>query len=118
MRARNYERAFADRPEVLAASVEYVLEFVGAGVEEKGRVASVDEALFTRCVGCSPADLPAGRVLVEVDPRYFRPTEVDILVGDAGKARDKLGWKPKHSLEDLVSEMMAADVRVMKRQGA
>ncbi|HZT24393.1 MAG TPA: GDP-mannose 4,6-dehydratase [Pseudolabrys sp.] len=54
-----------------------------------------------------------GRVLVEVDPRYFRPTEVDVLVGDAAKARQALGWKPKVGFRDLVREMVAVDLKVM-----
>jgi GDPmannose 4,6-dehydratase len=63
----------------------------GSGVDEKG------------------LDVRSGRVLVEVDPRYFRPTEVDLLLGDPSKARQKLGWKHRTSFEDLVREMVEAD---------
>jgi GDPmannose 4,6-dehydratase len=56
-------------------------------------------------------DAKSGRILVKVDPRYFRPTEVDLLIGDPSKARNKLGWKHKVSFEDLVAEMVAADLR-------
>jgi GDPmannose 4,6-dehydratase len=49
-------------------------------------------------------------VLVAIDPRYFRPTEVDLLVGDAGKAHQKLGWRHKTSFADLVKEMVASDL--------
>jgi GDPmannose 4,6-dehydratase len=56
-------------------------------------------------------DARSGRVLVKVDPRYFRPTEVDFLIGDPSKARTKLGWKHKVSFDDLVAEMVAADLR-------
>jgi GDP-D-mannose dehydratase len=52
-----------------------------------------------------------GRVLIEVDPRYFRPTEVDLLVGDPSKARSKLGWQHKISFEQLVAEMVAQTLR-------
>jgi GDPmannose 4,6-dehydratase len=56
-------------------------------------------------------DAKSGRILVKVDPRYFRPTEVDLLIGDSSKARTKLGWKHKVSFDDLVAEMVAADLR-------
>ena len=67
----------------------------GAGVEETGR------------------DAATGRVLVEVDPRYFRPTEVELLIGDASKARAKLGWTHETSVRELVSEMVREDLKVM-----
>jgi GDPmannose 4,6-dehydratase len=67
----------------------------GVGVEEKG------------------LDAGSGRVLVEVDPRYFRPTEVDHLVGDPSKARSKLGWKHRISFEQLIAEMVAADLKTV-----
>jgi GDPmannose 4,6-dehydratase len=69
----------------------------GTGVDEKGY------------------DSSSNRVLVEVDPRYFRPTEVDLLVGDASKARTKLGWRHKVSFGGLVSEMVDADMALMER---
>jgi len=69
--------------------------WVGAGVDEKG------------------LDAASGRVLVEVDKRYFRPTEVDALIGDASKARSKLGWQHKVSFDDLVAEMVAADLKTV-----
>ena len=70
----------------------------GAGVEERG------------------VDARSGRVLVEVDPRYFRPTEVDLLVGDASKARDALGWAPTTGFDELVREMVAADLRAIEAE--
>ena len=54
-------------------------------------------------------------MIVEVDPKYFRPTEVDLLIGDASKARKVLGWEPKHTLQQLVSEMVACDVKLFER---
>ena len=72
------------------------IEFRGEGVDEKGY---------------AQAD---GRVLVEVDPRYFRPTEVDLLIGDAGKAHQKLGWRHATSVRELAREMVAADMQVMR----
>ena len=56
-----------------------------------------------------------GKTVIEVDKKYFRPTEVDILVGDASKAKQKLGWEPKHTLEQLVKEMVACDVKLFER---
>ena len=67
------------------------IRWVGDGVEEKGLDA-------------------AGHCVIAVDPRYFRPTEVDTLLGDASKAHTKLGWKPRVSFPDLVSEMVRADL--------
>ncbi len=62
-------------------------------------------------------DRKTGKVLVEIDPHYFRPTEVDCLVGDASKAREKLGWTHKTTFAQLVAEMVAADLLVMRRRG-
>ena len=59
----------------------------------------------------------SGKVLVEVDPRYFRPAEVDHLQGDASKARDKLNWKHRTGFAELVREMVAADLEVLKIEG-
>ena len=77
--------------------VGIAIDWQGSGVEEKG------------------VDRHSGKVLVEVDPRYFRPTEVDTLLGDASKARDKLGWQPKVSLEQLVAEMVREDLKIAER---
>ena len=60
-------------------------------------------------------DKKTGKVIVEVDPRYYRPTEVDLLIGDSSKAREKLGWKHKYTFEELVSEMVKADLDLFKR---
>ena len=72
------------------------IEFRGQGAEEKG---------FCR---------KTGKCLIEVDPRYFRPTEVDLLIGDASKARDKLGWQHETSARELAREMVAADMAIMR----
>src|SRR5262249_44330411 len=68
-------------------------------------------------VGEQGIDAATGRVLVEIDPRYFRPTEVEMLLGDSSKAREKLGWRHKVSFEALVSEMVAADLQTMRVKG-
>ena len=56
--------------------------------------------------------------MVRIDPRYFRPTEVDLLIGDASKAREKLGWKPKTPFAQLVKEMVAGDLAIARREVA
>jgi GDP-mannose 4,6-dehydratase len=76
--------------------VGITLQWQGSGVEEKG------------------IDTKTGRVLVEVDPRYFRPTEVDLLLGDPTKAREKLGWEHETSVRDLAREMVQSDLKVMQ----
>jgi len=78
--------------ELAFAEVGITLKWSGRGVKEKG------------------TDAASGRVLVKIDPHYFRPTEVDILMGDATKARKKLGWKHKIGFRELVAEMVAADL--------
>jgi GDPmannose 4,6-dehydratase len=60
--------------------------------------------------------LEIGQVVVKVDPKYYRPTEVDLLIGDPTKAMTKLGWKPKYNLESLVKEMVASDVLLFKKE--
>jgi GDPmannose 4,6-dehydratase len=82
--------------------VERAFAFVGITVEWLGERGTVDE------IGVDAAD--HSRVLVRVDPKYFRPTEVDILIGDAAKAEAALGWKPKTLFTALVDEMVAADI--------
>jgi GDPmannose 4,6-dehydratase len=72
------------------------IEFRGEGVAEQGVCAET------------------GKVLVEIDPRYFRPTEVDLLLGDPGKAHQKLGWRHETSVRELVREMVVADLDVMR----
>ena len=82
------------------------LEFTGSGINEKATV-----------VECSNSDysLEIGTEVVGVDKRYFRPTEVDLLIGDASKAKKKLGWEPKTSLEELVADMVSADLKNSKK---
>jgi len=67
------------------------------------------------CIDEKGIDSETGKVLIQIDPKYFRPTEVDILHGDASKAREKLGWMPKISFKQLVSEMVKEDLRLFER---
>lgn len=93
------------------------LEFVGEGVEEKGVIASIDSHRYEEATGQTTGDarLRVGSELVEIDPRYFRPTEVDLLIGDPTKAKEKLGWEPQYSLDELVQEMVASDVALFRK---
>jgi GDPmannose 4,6-dehydratase len=59
--------------------------------------------------------VPVGQVVVKVDPRYYRPTEVDLLIGDPTKANTQLGWKPKYSLEQMIQEMVASDLNIFEK---
>lgn len=81
------------------------VEFKGEGASEKGYVKS--------CSG--DYKLEVGKEIVAVDPKYFRPTEVDLLLGDPTKAKEKLGWQPKHDLASLVKDMMGADLALFKK---
>ena len=85
--------------ELAFAELGYEIEWQGEGVHEKG------------------IDKKTGRVLVEVDPRYFRPAEVELLWGDSTKARTELGWEPKYSFMDLVKEMVQSDLESLKNGG-
>jgi GDPmannose 4,6-dehydratase len=82
------------------------LNFEGVGIDEKGIVSSCSTPEF---------QLPLGKVVVAIDPKYFRPTEVDVLIGDPTKSKTVLGWQPKYTLQTLVSEMVIADVNRIKR---
>jgi GDPmannose 4,6-dehydratase len=84
--------------ELAFAQIGVRIVWKGKGIDEKG------------------LDATTGRVLVKVDPRYFRPTEVDLLIGDPSKAREKLGWQHKVSFEELVAEMVAADLSAIARE--
>lgn len=88
------------------AEVGVEIAFEGEGEEEKGKV--------VKCTNPS-YQLPAGKVVVEVDPRYFRPTEVELLIGDPSKAKEKLGWKLKYDLPALVKDMMASDIDLFSK---
>lgn len=96
------------------------LAYKGKGMDEQGILESVDKDVFQSKVGESYYPLFAKRVgepLVAVDAKYFRPTEVDFLLGDASKAQKVLGWKPEYDLAALVQEMMESDLVLMKKDG-
>lgn len=83
-----------------------ILSFEGKEVNEIARVESCEDERF---------QLEPGKEILSVDPKYFRPTEVDLLIGDSTKAKEKLGWEPKYDLEALINDMVWADVKLFQR---
>jgi GDPmannose 4,6-dehydratase len=82
------------------AEIGRTIEWRGKGVDETG------------------VDKKSGKTVVRIDPTYFRPTEVDLLIGDSSKARQKLGWQPKTTFAQLVKEMVAGDLAIARREVA
>ena len=100
------------------AEVGVGIEFKGKDADEKGLISSIDEKIFSATVGekyFTDFKKRIGEQVIGVDPRYFRPTEVELLVGDPTKAKTKLGWKPEYDLPALVKDMMQSDVKLMKK---
>ena len=95
------------------------IEFKGQGIEEKGYLSAIDKTIFDRVVGAEHYEAFAARmgsVLVGVSQSYFRPTEVELLIGDATKARTKLNWEPEYDLKALCQDMMLSDIKLMKKE--
>ncbi|MDB2413840.1 GDP-mannose 4,6-dehydratase [Flavobacteriaceae bacterium] len=88
------------------AEVGIELDFIGNGVNEKAVVKSCDNPEY---------QIQVGTEVLSVDPKYYRPTEVDLLVGDPTKANTKLGWIPEYNLKSLVKDMMSSDIKLMKQ---
>ena len=104
-----------------AAEIGLEVSFRGSGVDEKGYLTAVEEKLFLDVVGNEylegiHAMIKEGREIVGVDATYFRPTEVDLLIGDATKARTVLGWVPEYDLAGLITDMMHSDVKMVKKE--
>ena len=91
-----------------AKEVGIELEFSGIGVNEVARIISIH--------GENAPALAVGDVIVRIDPRYFRPAEVETLLGDASKAKEKLGWTPQISVEEMCAEMVQYDLAKAKQQ--
>ena len=92
------------------------LEFKGEGIEEKGYISAIDKDVFTQNVGAEYLDkVSVGMLVVGVDERYFRPTEVELLIGDPTKSKTVLGWEPEYDLAGLCADMMESDLRLMKK---
>jgi GDPmannose 4,6-dehydratase len=102
-----------------AAGME--LSFRGQKENETGNIVSVDEKLFNEKVGKEFIDgirkrITADPVAVRIDRNYYRPTEVDLLIGDSTKARTKLGWIPEYDLNGLIEDMIISDIHLMKKE--
>ncbi len=82
------------------------LEFIGRGIDEKAKIKTCSNPLY---------QLEIGKEILSIDPKYFRPTEVDLLIGDPTKAKEKLGWVPEISLEELIVDMMESDLKLFER---
>jgi GDPmannose 4,6-dehydratase len=93
--------------ELAARELGIEIAWQGEGVNERGVIASV--------TGDKAPGVVIGQPIVAVDPQYFRPTEVDTLLGDPSKARDRLGWEPRISFETMVQEMVACDLDTARR---
>ncbi len=91
------------------------IDFRGTGVNEIGFVRSIDNSKLESLISKKADYLTVGQEIIKIDPFYFRPTEVEILVGDPTKAKTILGWQPKYNLEMLVEDMMASDLNLMRK---
>ena len=106
--ATGVQHSVRDFVNTAAAELGIGLRWEGKGVDERGIVEKIPEAGLTNC-------MKIGDIITRVDPRYFRPTEVETLLGDPSKAKAELGWEPKTSFEDLVAEMMRSDLEEARR---
>jgi GDPmannose 4,6-dehydratase len=97
---------------------EYVgikLRFEGKGIDEKGIIDSIDKERFEQTTNNKYTNTLINKEVVAVDPRYFRPTEVDLLLGDPSKAEKELGWRREYKLQELVNDMMQSDLKLMQK---
>lgn len=97
------------------AEIGVEVEFSGKDLQEKGVIIDIDEERL-RHAGVASDHLRLGQTVIKVDPNYFRPTEVDLLIGDASKAKKELGWEPKYDLAALIKEMVESDLHLMKKE--
>lgn len=101
------------------SEVGFNIRFDGEGVDEVGILESIDAEKYKKAMGdCADKGFKVaaiGSTIVKVDPAYFRPTEVDLLIGDPSKSKTKLGWQPKYDLKMLVEEMVSSDVKLFQR---
>jgi GDPmannose 4,6-dehydratase len=94
--------------EKAAARLGIALKWRGSGVDEEGVVAGIE--------GSDAPALREGQTIVRIDPRYFRPSEVDALIGDASRAKKELGWSPEITIDEMIDEMVAHDLDSARRQ--
>ena len=105
--ATNITTSVRDFIKMSFAHVGIHLSFKGEGIDEKAFVEKCNNPAY---------QLPIGKQVVGIHPRYFRPAEVDLLIGDASKANQKLGWKPKYDLQMMVSEMMDEELKFQSKK--
>ena len=115
-----HAKAIRDFITMAAKEIGLTLEFKGEGVDEKGYITAVDASVFSEKVGEKYLSAIRERIannpeVVNVDPQYFRPTEVDLLIGDPTKSQTVLGWKPEYDLKGLIEDMMRSDIKLFKR---
>jgi len=97
------------------------IEFEGEKEDETGKITSMDDDTFINMVGKDylqkfKTKIKQDPVIVRIDPAYFRPTEVDLLIGDPSKAKVRLGWEPEYDLDRLINEMITSDLVLMKKE--
>jgi GDPmannose 4,6-dehydratase len=110
-----------------AAEIGLEITFTGEGVNEKGYLTAIDKKMFIKKAGEEYLERIKSRItttlsspnekdiIIAIDPAYFRPTEVDLLIGDSSKARAKLGWEPKYNLQALIADMITSDINLIKK---
>lgn len=91
------------------------IEYKGKGAEEIGFISNINQSKLEDIAGRKIEHLKTGMEVIKVDPCYYRPTEVELLIGDATKAREVLGWQPKYNFDMLINEMMESDLNLMKK---
>lgn len=113
--------------ELAAAETGLEITFTGEGINEKGYLTAIDEKKFIEKAGeeylesiksritTSVSSPDEDKTIIAVDPAYFRPTEVELLIGDSTKARTKLGWEPKYDLQALIADMIKSDINLIKK---
>ena len=117
IRDRGVTTTVRDFVQMAFAEVGITLHFEGKGVNEKGIIDSIDKVKFETIISqqLNTSTLTEGQTILEVDPSYFRPTEVDLLLGDPTKAKQQLGWEPEYDLKALVHDMMESDIKLFKK---
>lgn len=115
--ATGISTSIRDFVKLAAAEIGMEISFSGEGAGEKGSITAIDDKIFSEKVGEAYLSAIKNKkhCCIEVDPEYFRPTEVDLLIGKADKAREKLGWEPEYDLHMLISEMMMNDIKLVKK---
>lgn len=103
--------------EFLLKAFEYIgvkIDFVGKGVNERGVVSAIEKDVFRANTNCKTIKIELGQTVIEIKEEYFRPTDVELLLGDASAAKKKLGWKPSIGFSELIEEMMRYDLSLFK----